>query len=217
VILLVNIFAGWTGIGWVAILIWASWPRAKSLADPILSNPTGLGARNVGHTLGEVDGARQVVYEQTVAAAPGTEPSGANFAPVGEAYRQPPRTKSYGFFRSIGDFYGRYFRDGRSGRAQFWWAVLGLILLSMLVGGIAGAWLHGSVDSQEFRWVTVAFWVVNIPPWVALSVRRLHDIGKSGKWFLVTLIPLGILVIFFWALRPGIRGPNEYGPDPLAA
>jgi hypothetical protein len=59
VILVLTIGAGWTGILWIASLAWAVWPNDKSLADPLLGNVTGNGERNVGHTLGEVDFARE--------------------------------------------------------------------------------------------------------------------------------------------------------------
>ena len=54
IIFAINVVVGATGIGWLVAFIWAIFPGDKSLADPILGNPTGVGTRNVGHTLGEV-------------------------------------------------------------------------------------------------------------------------------------------------------------------
>lgn len=51
-------------------------------------------------------------------------------------------------------------------------------------------------------------------PGLAVSVRRLHDIGKSGWWMLLAFVPvLGLLLLFFFALdsEPGL---NRYGPSP---
>ena len=53
VILALTIFC-WTGIVWVIALAWAIWPSNKSLADPVIGNPTGTGLRNVGDTGREV-------------------------------------------------------------------------------------------------------------------------------------------------------------------
>ena len=53
VILALSIFC-WTGIVWVIALAWAIWPSNKSLADPVIGNPTGTGLRNVGDTGREV-------------------------------------------------------------------------------------------------------------------------------------------------------------------
>jgi len=54
IIFAINVVMGATGLGWLIALVWAIYPGNKSLADPILGNPTGLDGRNVGHTLGEV-------------------------------------------------------------------------------------------------------------------------------------------------------------------
>ena len=54
IIFAINVALGGTGLGWLVAMVWAIYPGNKSLADPLLGNPTGLGARNVGHTLGEV-------------------------------------------------------------------------------------------------------------------------------------------------------------------
>ena len=63
VILALTIGGGWTGLLWVASLVWAVWPYDKSLADPLLGNVTGEGERNIGHTLGEVDYGREESYK----------------------------------------------------------------------------------------------------------------------------------------------------------
>jgi T4 superinfection immunity protein len=54
IIVVLNLF-GWTGVCWLGSLVWAVWPANKSLIDPILGNVTGLGERNAGDTLGEVE------------------------------------------------------------------------------------------------------------------------------------------------------------------
>lgn len=59
VIFAINIFAGWTVLGWVALLVWSIWPSNRSLADPVLGNVTGTGHRNVGDTLGAISYGRQ--------------------------------------------------------------------------------------------------------------------------------------------------------------
>ncbi|MDJ0652347.1 MAG: DUF805 domain-containing protein [Simkaniaceae bacterium] len=51
----------------------------------------------------------------------------------------------------------------------------------------------------------------------AVSVRRLHDIGKSGWHWFISLIPLvGWIVMLFWMCRKGESGTNKYGPNPLS-
>lgn len=58
VIAAVNVALGATMIGWAVALIWAVYPSEKSLIDPVLGNPTGMGLRNAGDTIGsDVQGA----------------------------------------------------------------------------------------------------------------------------------------------------------------
>jgi hypothetical protein len=53
-------------------------------------------------------------------------------------------------------------------------------------------------------------------PGLAVSVRRLHDINKSGWWLLIVFIPLiGGLILLLFMVRPGDEGRNEFGPDPI--
>ena len=49
-------------------------------------------------------------------------------------------------------------------------------------------------------------------PTLAVTVRRLHDIDRSGWWYLLSLIPIiGILVLLYWYIQPGTEGPNQFG------
>ena len=57
----------------------------------------------------------------------------------------------------------------------------------------------------------IIYYLGTFVPVLALGVRRMHDVGKSG-WFLI--IPIYNLIL---AVMKGQSGPNEYGPDPKAA
>ncbi len=54
IIFAINLVMGASGLGWLIAFVWAVWPQNKSIADPLLGNPTGTGNRNSGHTMGEV-------------------------------------------------------------------------------------------------------------------------------------------------------------------
>src|SRR5450755_934115 len=54
VIFAINAVLGASGLGWLVAFVWAVYPQDKSLADPLIGNPTGTGNRNSGHTLGEM-------------------------------------------------------------------------------------------------------------------------------------------------------------------
>lgn len=54
-------------------------------------------------------------------------------------------------------------------------------------------------------------------PFLAVEVRRLHDIGRPGWWWLFGLVPvLGWIVLVVFCATDGVAGDNRYGPDPKA-
>ena len=53
-------------------------------------------------------------------------------------------------------------------------------------------------------------------PGVAVSVRRLHDLDRTGWWLLVVFTGIGIILLVIWDCMKGTNGPNRYGADPLA-
>lgn len=60
--------------------------------------------------------------------------------------------------------------------------------------------------------------LINPLPGIAVSVRRLHDLDRSGWWLLIALVPLiGAIVLLAWFCSRGIGGANRFGPDPLGS
>lgn len=60
--------------------------------------------------------------------------------------------------------------------------------------------------------LTNIFMVASIIPALAVGVRRLHDIDRSGWWTLIVLIPLiGWLILLYWTVKAGTPGPNRFG------
>ena len=53
-------------------------------------------------------------------------------------------------------------------------------------------------------------------PSIAVTVRRLHDIDRTGWWILMNLVCcIGWIVLLVFNVTPGTEGDNKYGPDPL--
>ena len=52
-------------------------------------------------------------------------------------------------------------------------------------------------------------------PFLAVAIRRLHDVGRSGWWVLIPLTIIGIIPYFYWMIKKGDYGENEYGEDPI--
>ncbi|MDC0131867.1 DUF805 domain-containing protein [Alphaproteobacteria bacterium] len=63
---------------------------------------------------------------------------------------------------------------------------------------------------------TIVLYIAIIPPAMAVAVRRLHDIDRTGWWLLFSAIPLvGIIVLLVFHCLRGTKGPNRFGPDPI--
>jgi len=97
----------------------------------------------------------------------------------------------------------------RSSRSEYWYWFLFVILVSIVAGVIDGLLFGATVLGGL---VSLAL----IIPGIAVGVRRLHDIDRSGWWYLIVFVPLiGVLVLLYWFVQPGTSGDNEYGSDPL--
>lgn len=105
--------------------------------------------------------------------------------------------------------------QGRSCRSEFWYFQLGqwLIFSSLLLA----TFLSSYDEDTAIAWIVV-IWVVGFIfflPNLSACVRRLHDAGFSGFLFLVSLIPIGGLILLLLLIQPGSPGRNEYGDAPL--
>lgn len=96
---------------------------------------------------------------------------------------------------------------GRARRKEFWMFVLFNILAS-LVASFVDYSLGVSLISGLYS-------LFILIPGIAVSVRRLHDIGKSGWMLLIILIPIiGVIWLIVLYATEGTYGENQYGPDP---
>ena len=103
---------------------------------------------------------------------------------------------------AVKEFFTRYFDfKGRTNRKDFWLAILGIFLLSVVIGFVTGflGGLLGDNAAGILGFVTLLWELAVIIPGLAIEVRRLHDIGKSGWWLLIGLIPFGgiVLLVFY--------------------
>lgn len=110
--------------------------------------------------------------------------------------------------------------NGRMNRAKYWMYILYGFLLSWVIEFMLSM-IVGIIGSEEVLLLSIVlsfvlyivFAILTLP----FTVRRLHDLNKSGWWYLIFLIPIinfffGLYVGFF----KGTDGTNQYGPDPLA-
>jgi uncharacterized membrane protein YhaH (DUF805 family) len=100
--------------------------------------------------------------------------------------------------------------SGRASRSEFWYWVL----FAMLAGAVAAILDYAMFDT-EFSPLNSIVNLILFLPGLAVSVRRLHDLDRSGWWILIVFTIIGIIVLLAWYCMKGTTGPNRFGPDPL--
>jgi uncharacterized membrane protein YhaH (DUF805 family) len=104
--------------------------------------------------------------------------------------------------------------SGRARRKEYWMFVLFNIIVSFVLGIVDGATGMMMAEGSVGMLGSVYTLAILIPS-IAVGARRLHDIGRSGWWMLIALIPvIGVIVLIVWYATEGTRGDNRFGPDP---
>jgi uncharacterized membrane protein YhaH (DUF805 family) len=116
---------------------------------------------------------------------------------------------------------------GRANRAKFWLVALGIFVIEVIIFAALGGTTAMSTDPEQamanlgpgvgivlFVFGIVALWIS-----IAVAVKRYHDRNKSGWWVFIVFVPIigGIWYLVECGFLRGTPGPNDYGPDPLAA
>jgi uncharacterized membrane protein YhaH (DUF805 family) len=100
--------------------------------------------------------------------------------------------------RCVRDKYADF--NGRASRPEFWW----FALFCFLVGAV--------FQVLRLEMIGMLANLALLLPSLAVGARRLHDMGKSGWFQLVWLIPIiGWAVMVYWLVQPSVAGANEYG------
>ena len=123
--------------------------------------------------------------------------------------------------------------QGRATRSEFWWFALFIFIVNFvinIIGSVAtgaslmatfspdslsefGGGLLGGVGTIIFMIIGLIVWLYFLCPSIGVTVRRLHDTGRSGWWYWIILVPfVGGLVLFIFMLLGSEPNDNEYGP-----
>ena len=105
---------------------------------------------------------------------------------------------------------------GRATRSEYWYFVLFYLLLSaglMFVDALLG-WFNSELGIGVLSGIyTLALMI----PSLSVTVRRLHDTGRSAWWLLLGLVPIiGGIVLLVFFVQDSRDGVNGYGPNPKA-
>lgn len=122
----------------------------------------------------------------------------------------------YYWKKAIVDNYVNF--SGRASRSEYWYFVLLNFIISMVFNIITFVLASNGV-SDGLTVVQVLSWLVSLAlflPGLGVSVRRLHDIGKSGWWLFIILIPccIGLIWLVILMCKGSEMNENEYGPVP---
>ncbi len=103
---------------------------------------------------------------------------------------------------------------GRSRRKEYWFFALFNFIISIILGVIDGV-LGFATGGTSIGILSGIYGLAIIIPGLAVTIRRLHDIGRSGWWIFINLIPLiGLLIFLYFMVKDSDAGSNEYGPNP---
>lgn len=101
--------------------------------------------------------------------------------------------------------------SGRSRRKEYW-----MFTLFYVIFAIGVAILDGILGSPGILGAILALGL--FIPSLSVAVRRLHDTGRSGWWFLIVFLPLvGFFVLLYFMVQEGHAGDNAYGANPKMA
>jgi uncharacterized membrane protein YhaH (DUF805 family) len=104
--------------------------------------------------------------------------------------------------------------SGRARRTEYWMFVLFNVIFA-IVAIVLDNFLGTASEEVGYGLFYGLFSLAIILPTWAVTVRRLHDVGKSGWWIFISLIPLiGGIWLFVLTLTDSDSGDNQYGPNP---
>ncbi len=104
--------------------------------------------------------------------------------------------------------------SGRARRQEYWLFVLFNIIACIIVSVVSGV-LVSVTNVTAFAFLGAIYSLAVLIPGFAVFVRRMHDIGKSGWWWLIAFIPIiGAIVLIIFCCLDSQPGENQYGPNP---
>ena len=116
-----------------------------------------------------------------------------------------------GFQQAVASGFSKYVTfSGRACRSEFWYFVLFVVIGTIVCMALDYA--------LNLEFLNILFSLATFLPSIAVTARRLHDIGRSGWWQLLVLVPLvGFIWLIVWFCRRGEPMANRFGPPPILA
>ena len=108
--------------------------------------------------------------------------------------------------------YGKF--KGRASRSEYWYWALFVSLVSIFTI-IIDISLLGSTIDDNYTPLNSIWSLVVIIPGITVTVRRLHDVNRSGWWIFIVFTIIGLIPYFYWLVKKGDATDNNFGPSSL--
>ncbi|MDH4226752.1 MAG: DUF805 domain-containing protein [Deltaproteobacteria bacterium] len=97
--------------------------------------------------------------------------------------------------------------DGRARRAEFWYFQLFNFIITLI--------LAFATSAIKLPIISIVYYLAILIPSLAVNVRRLHDIDRSGWWLLIAFVPIiGFIILLIFDITDGTPGKNRFGDNP---
>ena len=115
------------------------------------------------------------------------------------------------FVKCVKNDYSNF--DGKATRKEFWLFTGFFTVITLALAFITG-FISGFTTVGAIKYLYLVFVFLMISPQVAVAVRRLHDVGKSGKLLLVGFIPVvGLILLVVWFCGESNDGNKKRKPN----
>ena len=104
--------------------------------------------------------------------------------------------------------------SGRAQRQEYWMFTLFNIIITLVLFIIAGV-IATALEIAAAGLLPNLYTLAVLLPGIAVTVRRLHDTGRSGWWLLIAFVPfIGAIVLLVFYVQDSQPGENQFGPNP---
>jgi uncharacterized membrane protein YhaH (DUF805 family) len=118
------------------------------------------------------------------------------------------------FYNAIKNCTLKYYSfNGRAIRSEYWiWTILTAIVSTLLFSIDISIGMY--IGESDEGLLSTFFQIIILLPSLTVSVRRLHDVNKSGWWILIWFTVIGIIPLIYWHCCKSFQETNKYGPVP---
>ncbi|MGB3633758.1 MAG: DUF805 domain-containing protein [Rubrobacteraceae bacterium] len=105
--------------------------------------------------------------------------------------------------------------SGRSRRKEYWYFVIFFLLIGTVLSFVDSVISTDAEFLADIGLLNGIFLLALLLPSIAVTVRRLHDIGRTGWWYLISFIPIiGTIVLLVFTVQDSMSESNRYGSNP---